>query len=225
MKTALTIAKTLPLLLLLAVVSEASAQDIELLRLEQRDQPVSLSVNAGRGEGWQTGVVLSITTDIFKTNDLSVPRDLRSELMSHTMPLITSLETGDLAQVANALTPKANRGATPLAPVTPLSVEINRPAPIDALTFEEGSTTMTPESRRLLTKVATTLQSRPEIALVVVEGHGPDDALSQQRTEAIIIRLIELGVEPHRLTSRPTPQDDDQARLQILMIEEANALR
>ena len=229
MKTALTIAKTLSLLLLLTsvFVSEAAAQDIELLRLEQQDQPLSLSVNAGKGEGWQTGLVLSITTDIFKSDRLAVPSDVRSELVAQSMPLFTSLQTGDLTQVAGALskTPKADRTAPDKLDAAPLGVAVERPAPIDTLSFKKGTSTMTAASRRLLTRVAHTLQSRPEIALIVVEGHAADVALSQQRTHAIIKHLVSHGVEPHRLTSRPTAQDDDQARLQILMIEEANGLR
>lgn len=222
--------------LMFTTTTEAVAQDIEVLRLGSTpgtSQPMSLSVNAGKGRGWQTGLVLSITTDIFEADNIEMLSNVHSELMHHSMPIIASLESGDLARVASALnrhkrSHKRDTDATVLAPLeqpSPTPVLVDRPEPIEALTFEARSSRMTAKTQRLLAHMARTLQTRSEIALVVVEGHGANPKLSQKRTAAIIDRLTELGVERHRLTSRPIRQNDDQAVLHILMIDETHTLR
>jgi len=75
--------------------------------------------------------------------------------------------------------------------------------------FDFGKATLRPDSRPILQEVADTLLSRPGIIRVEVQGHADDiggvvanQALSQQRAEAVLQALVALGVPPEMLTAR-----------------------
>ena len=75
------------------------------------------------------------------------------------------------------------------------------------ITFETGKADLKEESIIELQRIATLMEQYPDLAFEVV-GHtdntGSDkvnDPLSQQRAETIVAALVELGVEPERLTA------------------------
>lgn len=77
-----------------------------------------------------------------------------------------------------------------------------------AITFGQNSADIDPSSDEVLTTIAEQLQTIPGVPVEVV-GHtddlGPDDenlALSQLRAEAVVSRLVELGLDESRLTAR-----------------------
>lgn len=78
----------------------------------------------------------------------------------------------------------------------------------DPITFAPLSAELTPDSEAILSTVAETLNTIPDVSVEVV-GHtdnaGAEDenqALSLERAEAVVARLTELGVDAARLTAR-----------------------
>lgn len=74
--------------------------------------------------------------------------------------------------------------------------------------FENNSAAIRPQSHALLAEVADVLIRHPQLVRVEVQGHTDDrgtkahnQALSQQRAEAVRAYLIQAGVEPERLVA------------------------
>jgi outer membrane protein OmpA-like peptidoglycan-associated protein len=96
----------------------------------------------------------------------------------------------------------------------------------DEVVFEPGSARIPDEFRRLLELVAETMLTNPQILLVEVQGHDDGQRserrarrLSGERAEAVVERLVELGVAPERLLAAGYgarcpfgPGDDEEAR-------------
>lgn len=92
--------------------------------------------------------------------------------------------------------------------VTAADTAIAEALAAQSITFGQNSADIDASSDDVLATIAEQLQSIPGVPVEVV-GHtddlGPDDenlALSQLRAEAVVSRLVELGVEEGRLTAR-----------------------
>jgi outer membrane protein OmpA-like peptidoglycan-associated protein len=94
---------------------------------------------------------------------------------------------------------------------------------LEGIEFDVGSDRLRPSSDTALRAAATVLTAKPDLT-VEVEGHtdntGADDAnvaLSQRRAQAVVARLVALGVPPRQLTakgygaSRPIASNDTPA--------------
>jgi OmpA-OmpF porin, OOP family len=75
--------------------------------------------------------------------------------------------------------------------------------------FATSSARILPESDGLLREVADILKAHPEIELLSVEGHTDNsgseqvnEKLSRDRAIAVVMRLVEGGVNPRRLTAK-----------------------
>lgn len=86
--------------------------------------------------------------------------------------------------------------------------------------FAPGSPSILPESDELLRAVADILLRHPELELVSVEGHTDaagslveNEKLSRDRALSVVMRLVDNGIAPRRLTARgfgsQKPIDDD----------------
>lgn len=94
----------------------------------------------------------------------------------------------------------------PKAKVTETAVEID-----DTIRFEKGKAEIKPESIEIIKDVAQVLKEHPEIQLAEVAGHASKDRpdedaaynkrLSQERVDAVVAKLVELGVEKERLAA------------------------
>ncbi len=98
--------------------------------------------------------------------------------------------------------------------------------------FAPESADIDPASDEVINEVVALLNSVPDVAIEVV-GHtddvGPDDenlTLSQNRADAVVARLIELGVTESRLNARGegeaqplVPNEDDESRARNRRIE------
>ncbi len=98
--------------------------------------------------------------------------------------------------------------------------------------FAPESADIDPASDEVVAGIVTLLNTVPDVSVEVV-GHtddvGPDDenlALSQSRAEAVVARLIELGVAEARLNARGegetqplVPNEDDESRASNRRIE------
>ncbi len=106
-----------------------------------------------------------------------------------------------------------------------LEAEIEETVTANPILFAPQSADLDPASDAVLTEVANRLLEVPEIQVEIV-GHtddqGPDDenqVLSEQRAEAVKARLVELGVDEGRISSRGegeqfpiVPNDSDENR-------------
>jgi outer membrane protein OmpA-like peptidoglycan-associated protein len=88
--------------------------------------------------------------------------------------------------------------------VTDTTVEI-----LDHVTFEKDTASLTQKSHPILDAVAATLKGNPGILLVEVQSHTSDQgdqkhnqALSQQRADAVVNYLVAAQVERARLTAQ-----------------------
>ncbi len=79
---------------------------------------------------------------------------------------------------------------------------------LEPIAFGTASATILPASGPLLRDVAAALKSLPSNRAVQVEGHTDDRGsrvqnvrLSQRRAEAVVARLVELGVDGARMTA------------------------
>lgn len=80
--------------------------------------------------------------------------------------------------------------------------------------FQTDSAEILPDSLALLEEIADVLKSRPEIGAVEVQGHTDDTGtplhnqrLSQNRAQAVVDALVQLGVNSARLTAKGYGQD------------------
>ncbi len=78
----------------------------------------------------------------------------------------------------------------------------------NGIRFDVGKATLRPESMGVLNEICTMLKEHPEIKLSI-EGHTDSDGdfdlnrkLSEERAEAVMNRLISMGIDPGRLTSK-----------------------
>lgn len=78
----------------------------------------------------------------------------------------------------------------------------------EPIVFTSASSTIDPSSEAVLQALARTLGAAPGLAVEVV-GHTDDvgsatvnQRISQERAQAVVDRLVELGVDPARLTAR-----------------------
>ncbi len=102
----------------------------------------------------------------------------------------------------------------------------------DPILFALGSSEIDPASDEILTQAAAAINAAPGVDVEVV-GHTDDQggdaanqSLSAARAEAVVARLIELGVDEARLTSRGAgesdplvPNDSDENRAKNRRIE------
>jgi len=104
----------------------------------------------------------------------------------------------------------------------------------ESIRFAFGSDTILAESLPVLDSVRRILAARPDIGLLVIEGHASPDGtpianwqLSNRRAAAVYRYLVEAGVNPYRLAWRPMGEsaplagvtDPDQQRRVELRIE------
>lgn len=104
----------------------------------------------------------------------------------------------------------------------------------ESIRFAFGSDTILAESLPVLDSVRAILAARPDIGLLVIEGHASPDGtpianwqLSNRRAAAVYRYLVEAGVNPYRLAWRPMGEsaplegvtDPDQQRRVELRIE------
>ncbi len=93
---------------------------------------------------------------------------------------------------------------------------------LDNIYFDHDRWSIRPESEPLVRQVAVVLKSRPDLLHIEVRGHTDSRGsetynlyLSQKRVEAVVARLVELGIEPGRLKaqgfgeSQPVASNDD----------------
>ena len=90
----------------------------------------------------------------------------------------------------------------------PIEEQINTDLQADPILFAPESTVIEAESDAILATIAETLNGIPQVRVEVV-GHtdnfgDPDEnqALSEQRAQAVLERLVELGVDRARLSAR-----------------------
>lgn len=93
-------------------------------------------------------------------------------------------------------------------PVVTVDEELGRIEISDNVYFDTGTAVLRPESFAVLNKVATLLMVRDDLLGVEVQGHtdergDPDHnrRLSQERADAVRRYLVNLGVEPGRLSA------------------------
>ncbi len=95
---------------------------------------------------------------------------------------------------------------------------------LSSIYFDHDRASVRPESDPLVRQVGVVLDSRPDITRVQVRGHTDSQGseaynlrLSQERVEAVVQRLVELGIQPTRLEpvglgeSQPVASNDDAA--------------
>lgn len=81
------------------------------------------------------------------------------------------------------------------------------------LTFETGRARLTGESREALKPVATTMQQKPTVRIVIV-GHG-DSQIAKKRAEVVKWALVDAGVESDRIQTRVNPAPGKPVELEI----------
>ena len=141
-------------------------------------------------------VVNSIAEVAFVINNLSFPGDVFEE------DLPDGEGDGGGGQSSG---PIESGGATTEALI--LQSRIAQAAALDPITFQTGSTELTPESARTITEIALILSENPS-ARIEVGGHTDSDGepeanelLSQTRSDAVVAALVGAGVEPERLVA------------------------
>lgn len=141
---------------------------------------------------WTDGVVTATgTASIGDTRAAAFPAEVQSRF--------GALVTVDVGGVQANDDPAA---------LTDIEEEINGQLAIQPIRFAPESADIETESDEVLADIAAKLNEIPAVSVEVV-GHtdslGPDDenlVLSQQRAEAVINRLVELGVAAERLNAR-----------------------
>ena len=106
-----------------------------------------------------------------------------------------------IALAVTACSPKVVKPAEPeVEAVAPQIVTYD-------ITFDLGKATLKPEAYKEISRIKDIMDKNPDVCFEV-QGHcdntGTDavnDKLSLQRAEAIVSRLIELGIEPSRLSA------------------------
>lgn len=85
---------------------------------------------------------------------------------------------------------------------------------IPSITFVTDSARLTKDGRRVVRDAAEVLEQHPEVE-VRIEGHtdsvgtrAHNQRLSERRAQAVLDRLVELGVDPDRLTSKGYGESD-----------------
>ncbi len=88
-------------------------------------------------------------------------------------------------------------------------VEEGRIVILQPIYFETGKSRIVENSVPVIQAVADVMATRPHILLVRIEGHTDargdekyNDRLSEHRAEAVLKKLVELGIAPDRLTSQ-----------------------
>ncbi len=98
----------------------------------------------------------------------------------------------------------------------------------DPIPFRLDSDELLPEARPVLDAVRDLLDRRPDIGLLVIEGHASSEGtaaynwdLSTRRAEAVFRYLVEAGIDPYRLAWRgmgeavPTGGEDRRVEFRI----------
>lgn len=112
-----------------------------------------------------------------------------------------------MAQVPGLPRSGISTGAYTIAP--PVAVVPKKLNVAEKVHFETGRSALEPGSAAILDGVAQTLQERPDVKHVVIEGHtdakggqAVNEKLSKDRAEAVRQYLIGQGIEPDRLESQ-----------------------
>jgi outer membrane protein OmpA-like peptidoglycan-associated protein len=105
---------------------------------------------------------------------------------------------------------------------------------LDGITFDSDTAAIAASSQRILEAIARTLDNNPSIALLQVRGHSDAQLhpvtraeLARSRADAVVARLVELGVAPGRLEaygasdSEPiaAPLDPANTRIELIILE------
>jgi outer membrane protein OmpA-like peptidoglycan-associated protein len=105
--------------------------------------------------------------------------------------------------------PDPKKNGCPTVFITETKIEI-----FEQVQFKTGSDVILPSSDDLLTKVATILQSHPEITKMLIEGHTDDRGgnavnvgLSQRRAASVKKWLVKKGIDAKRLDAKGFGQD------------------
>ena len=111
----------------------------------------------------------------------------------------------DNAGVSVANTVEVDESAEALAR---LQERLREELSLEPILFSSGQAVISPESDEILQRVATAMNTIPDIAVEIV-GHtdgdgsaGLNQTLSQARASAVLDRLVELDVDAARLTAR-----------------------
>ena len=85
---------------------------------------------------------------------------------------------------------------------------------VEPILFASGSAIISPESDEILQRIATAMNTVPDIP-VEIAGHtdgdgsaGLNQSLSASRANAVLDRLVELGVDATRLSARGAGEDE-----------------
>ena len=172
------------------------------------DQSVT-DLQAAAGEIWGpenvdgTGLITGDSTwtdGVVRLTGSTVPTDDRparfGDLVKERIDALVVIDTSGLAIVDNS---------AQLAEVQATVDDLVAGSPIQ---FAPDSPVISEESEAVLTELAASLNQIPDVAFEVV-GHTDDVGeeqdnliLSQERAEAVVARLAELGVDPGRMSSR-----------------------
>ena len=128
-----------------------------------------------------------------------------------TWQVIASTDTLGPSRQEVTLVPGATEATRVELVISPTRVSVAGETLViqEKVQFDFGKATLRPDSDPILAEVADTLLSRPGIIRVEVQGHADDiggvatnQALSQQRAEAVVRALVALGVSQEILTAR-----------------------
>jgi outer membrane protein OmpA-like peptidoglycan-associated protein len=134
-----------------------------------------------------------------------------------------------LAPVALAPVPQEDEPASRVVIETETEVEI-----LDGIAFDGDTAAIAATSEPILAAIARTLDANPSITLLQVRGHSDARTdrvtraeLARARADAVVARLVELGVEPGRLEAygasdtQPiaAPMDPANTRIELIIVE------
>jgi len=107
-------------------------------------------------------------------------------------------------EVAGDPDPDPRKNGCPKVKIVKGAIEI-----LDRVEFDTAKATLRPESEPVLNAIRRALAEHPEIKLVRLEGYTDSRGkpatnlrLSQSRVEAVLVWLVEHGIEPERLTAK-----------------------
>jgi outer membrane protein OmpA-like peptidoglycan-associated protein len=100
------------------------------------------------------------------------------------------------------------RGTNPLNPEDDVILDIEAPVILEGVTFASGSSTLSPESEKMLLQVLNTLNAYPEMRVEIrgytdnVGSASNNQALSQRRANAVRYWILNKGVSADRVVAK-----------------------